>query len=76
MEDDPKTFEVHKLENVKVGITVMGQASDNKSDTKNGVKMRLECISEDEKDDWVKAINSEVRQLRSMAKTLSSQFML
>eukprot|EP00092_Neocalanus_flemingeri_P006754 GFUD01007296.1.p1 GENE.GFUD01007296.1~~GFUD01007296.1.p1 ORF type:complete len:191 (+),score=49.79 GFUD01007296.1:70-573(+) len=76
--DDLNTFEVHKLENIKIGITVNGQSNptDNKSDTKNGVIMRIECESEDEKDDWVKAINSEVKQLRSMAQTLSSQFVL
>ena len=75
--DDLNTFEVHKLENVKVGKSVIGEpnTSDGKSDTKSGVIMRLECESEDNKDDWVRAINNEVKQLRSMAKTLSSQFL-
>jgi hypothetical protein len=56
----------------------MGQPknSDHKKDTKSGAIMRLECESEDVKDDWVRAINSEVKQLRSMARTLSSQFTL
>ena len=73
--DDLNTFEVHKLENV---VTVTGQSitSDDKSDIKNGVIMRLECESEDVKDDWVKSINSEIKQLRSMARILSSQVLL
>ena len=76
--DDLNTFEVHKLENVKVGISVMGDThnSDSRSDTKSGVIMRIECQSEDIKDDWVRAINNEVKQLRFMAKTLSSQFLM
>ena len=71
-------FEVHKLENIKVGISVMGQQtpSVHKKDTKSGVIMRLECESENVKDDWVRAINSEVKQLRNMARSLSSQFTL
>ena len=76
--DDLNTFEVHKLEHVKIDISVMGEpnTSDGKSDTKNGVIMRLQCESEENKDDWVRAINNEVKQLRSMAKTLSRQFMM
>ena len=75
---DLNTFEIHKLELVKVDISVMGEpnTSDGKSDTKSGAIMRIECKSEDDKDDWVRAINIEVKQLRSMAKTLSSQFMM
>ena len=76
--DDLNTFEVHKLEHVKAGISVMGKpnTSDGKSDTKSVAIMRLECQSEDEKDEWVRAINSEVKLLRSLAKTLSSQFIM
>jgi len=76
--DNLNTFEVHKLENIKVGISVMGQQtpSVHKKDTKSGVIMRLECESENVKDDWVRAINSEVKQLRNMARSLSSQFTL
>ena len=44
-------------------------------DTKAGVVMRLLCSTEAEKDEWVKAINAEVKQLRSMANTLSSQLL-
>ena len=43
---------------------------DSQYDIKNRVIMRLECKSEDEKDDWVKAINVEVKQLRAEAKRL------
>ena len=69
------TFEVHKLENIKVGIAVMGLPSvlNPKRDLKSGLIMRLECESETEKNHWVKAINYEVKQLRTMAKNLSSQ---
>ena len=54
----------------------MGQSkpSEHKRATKSGVIMRIECESENVKDDWVRAVNSEVKQLRSMAKSLSSQF--
>ena len=43
---------------------------DSQYDIKKRVIMRLECKSEDEKDDWVKAINVEVKQLRAEAKRL------
>lgn len=73
--DNLNTFEVHKLENIKVGIAVMGLPSvlNPKRDLKSGLIMRLECESETEKNHWVKAINYEVKQLRTMAKNLSSQ---
>ena len=38
--------------------------------------MRLECESEDEKDEWVKAINHEVKQIRSKSKMVASQFLI
>ena len=41
---------------------------DSKDLIKNKVLMRLECKSNDEKEDWVKAINVEVKQLRAEAK--------
>eukprot|EP00092_Neocalanus_flemingeri_P027093 GFUD01029380.1.p1 GENE.GFUD01029380.1~~GFUD01029380.1.p1 ORF type:complete len:410 (+),score=112.23 GFUD01029380.1:121-1350(+) len=74
--EDQNTFEVHKLENVKVSVMEEPNTSESKSDTKSGVIMRLECQSEEDKDDWVRAINNEVKQLRSMAKTLSRQFIM
>ena len=58
------TFEVHKLEHVE---------DKTRSDTNSGIVMRLECESEDKKNEWVKAINSEVKQLRSMARYFSEQ---
>eukprot|EP00092_Neocalanus_flemingeri_P023363 GFUD01025330.1.p1 GENE.GFUD01025330.1~~GFUD01025330.1.p1 ORF type:complete len:304 (+),score=83.11 GFUD01025330.1:249-1160(+) len=74
--EDQNTFEIHKLEHVKVAVMEETNTSKSKSDTKSGVIMRLECQSEENKDDWVRAINNEVKQLRSMAKTLSSQFIM
>ena len=62
--DDAITFEVHKLEHLK----------EHKSENKSGIIMRLECESEDKKDEWVKAINNEVKQLRSAARSISNQF--
>jgi len=74
IEDDPNSFEIHKLEHIKMGITVMDK-SDNtgKGDLRSGLVMRLECLSEEEKDQWVRTINKEVKKLRSMAKALSSE---
>lgn len=76
--EDLNIFEIHKLEDVKCGISVMREPnkSDGKGDTKSVVAMRLECVSEDEKEGWVRAINSEIKQLRHMAKTLSNHFLL
>ena len=75
--EDLNLFEVHKLEDVKVGISGMGDlnTSDVSDDTEGAVIMRLECQSENEKNSWVRAINTEIKQLRTMAKTLSSQFL-
>ena len=63
--DDKNTFEVHKLEHVK---------DKSSKKTAGGIVMRLECESENRKNEWVKAINSEVKLLRSTAKCISSQF--
>ena len=68
VEDEPKMFEVHKIEPLKADM-VLGV-------TKSSVILRLECDSAYTKDDWVKAINTEVKQLRYMAKILSSPFQL
>jgi len=75
--EDLNLFEVHKLEDVKVGISGIGDlnTSDVSDDTEGAVIMRLECQSENEKNSWVRAINTEIKQLRTMAKTLSSQFL-
>ena len=49
-------------------------ASNYQSNTEGGgVLMRLECESEENKNEWVKAINSEVKQLRSIANNISDQ---
>jgi hypothetical protein len=63
--DGENLFEVHKLEHLKAESTY---------DTKSGIMMRLECESEDVKNEWVKAINREVKQLRSTVKYISNQF--
>ena len=68
--DDSHTFEVHKLEHLKVCI------GKSKSENKGGLIMRLECESQDAKDEWVKAINHEVKQIRSKAKMVASQFLI
>ena len=62
--DDENTFEIHKLEHLK-------ERTEN--ETKGGIIMRVECESEDKKNEWVRAINSEVKQLRSTAKNISAQ---
>ena len=74
--EDLNLFEVHKLEDVGVGIGVDHKTSDGNDDTNSVVMMRLECQSESEKNNWVKSINTEIKQLRTMAKALSSQLML
>ena len=63
--DDENTFEVHKLEHLK---------AESSDDTKGGIVMRLKCESEDVKNEWVKAINSEVKHLRSTATFITNQF--
>jgi len=67
--DDEATFEVHKLEHIKDKDT--SQKNDN-SDKINGIVMRLQCESEESKNTWVRTINSEVKQLRSAVKNISS----
>ena len=66
--DNPNTFEIHKLEHLKVS------RGEPKSDHKSGIIMRLECESQDKKDEWVKAINSEVKQLSSTSNHIGNQF--
>ena len=63
--DDENLFEVHKWEHLK---------AESSDDSKGGIVMRLECESENVKNEWVKAINSEVKQLRSTVKSISNQF--
>jgi len=72
--EDLNLFEVHKLEDVGVGVD--HKTNDGNDDTNSAVMMRLECQSESEKNNWVKSINTEIKQLRTMAKALSSQLML
>ena len=65
--DNTKTFEIQKLENFALGMR------DCKNETRGSVIMRLECQSEDEKDDWVRAINMEVKQLRFIVKQFGKE---
>merc|ERR1711953_1108803 len=62
--DDDTTFEVHKLEHIK----------DKKSgEAGSGLMMRLQCRDEEEKNHWVRCINTEVKLLRNTTKNISSQ---
>ena len=72
--EDLNLFEVHKLEDVKVGLE--HKSSDASDDTNSAVMMRIECQSEVEKNNWVRSINTEIKQLRTMAKNLSSQLLM
>ena len=62
--EDLNTFEIHKLERTAVG---MKKAEDEPV-------ARIECRSEEEKIEWVSAINDEVKDLKFFAKRLSSEF--
>jgi len=73
--DDETTFEVHKLEHIKdpAGKETAGPGrGEAGAERTSGIVMRLQCESEETKNAWVKAINSEVKQLRSAAKNISS----
>ena len=62
--DDISTFEIHRLERTTVGM----------KEIENEPVTRIECESEEEKDEWVGAINVEVKELRCLAKRLSGEF--
>ena len=74
--EDLNLFEVHKLEDM--GMAGLEHRTSDASDDTEGdvVIMRIECQSEGEKNSWVRSINTEIKQLRTMVKTLSSQFLL
>ena len=56
IENEETSFDVHKIESlIKPGVVVI---------------MRLRCQSEEEKNDWVRAVNKEVRKVREEAKAL------
>ena len=63
-------FEIHKLEEEKRLPIDADHQSEKRRECDEVVIMRLECKSEEEKDDWVKALNKEVKQIRTMAKCL------
>ena len=62
--DDDTTFEVHKLEHIK---------DKKSSEVGSGLMMRLQCEDEEDKNHWVRCINSEVKLLRNTTKNISSQ---
>ena len=70
--DDETTFEVHKLEHIKDKEAAGPGRGEAAAERTSGIVMRLQCESEETKNAWVKAINSEVKQLRSAAKNISS----
>ena len=65
--EDDLTFEVHKLEHIK---------DKHSSEKSSGLMMRLQCLNEEEKNHWVRSINSEVKLLRNTTKTISSQMFM
>ena len=66
--DDTNTFEIHRIEHLKDTTNIM------ESDYKSGKMLRLECDSEEEKDEWVKAINRQVKLLRLTSSQKQFQF--
>ena len=62
--EDLNTFEIHRLSRTAVG---MKEAEDEPV-------TRIECASEEEKIEWVSAINVEVKDLKFFAKRLSQEF--
>jgi len=68
--EDDSTFEVHRLEHIK-------DRQQQSSEAGSGLRMRLQCEDEEEKNHWVRSINTEVKLLRNTTKNISSQmFML
>ena len=59
---DSNTFDVHKLEHVKASTKGSSESS------KGGLAMTLECTSESEKNEWVKAINNVVKGIECREK--------
>ena len=68
--EDDSTFEVHKLEHIK-------DKTASQREKASGLMMRLQCLDEEEKNHWVRNINTEVKLLRNTTKNIASQmFML
>jgi len=66
VEESESMFEIHRLENMKVMSDVELQQS---SQFLN--KLRILCESSQNKNSWVSSINTEIRQLKSLAKSLA-----
>ena len=67
---DDKTFEIHQINNTNMTKSMR----DVEDDAKDQILLRLRCRTEEEKDEWVKAINMEVKELKSTMKNLSRAF--
>ena len=69
--DNPNTFEIHKVEHLKDK-----PENPNKSSVENtsAIIMRLECQDQQDKDDWVRAINSQVKNWRTKDEKQRLQF--
>jgi len=64
--EDALTFELQRVEGVKL------LKSQN---IQEGSVAKIACATEEEKNEWVGAINTEVKILRSVAKSLSNNFL-
>ena len=68
IEDDESSFEVHKLEPEDMKMLVMGEVRVRRMSC---LVLRIRCQSPAEKQDWVTAINQEVKKLKLMAQMLA-----
>ena len=57
-------FEIDRLERIEFGM----------KEAEYGPVTRIECLSEEDKDDWVTAVNTEVKDLIFFGKRLSGEF--
>ena len=71
--EDSRTFDIHLLgNNLGRGVGMTESMCDNGEQ----MMMRLKCPSEESKNDWVRAINKEIKELKSEMKKLSRAFVL
>ena len=68
IQEDESSFEVHKLEPEDMKMLVMGEVRLRRM---SGIVLRIQCESLAEKQDWVRRISQEVKQLRLMAQMLA-----
>ena len=60
--DNPNTFEIHKVEHLKDKPENLNKSG---GENTSAIIMRLECEDQHQKDEWVRAINSQVKNWRS-----------